>query len=454
MTTKKTPIVAIVGRTNVGKSSLYNLVIGKREAIVAKEAGTTRDSLMSKAMWHNQEFWLVDTAGVKDPEDDFEFTIQEQIYQASESADLILLMVDAEVPINDDDRKLSELTLKSNKPVILVINKIDKVKPDEIDHYKHVGIKEYNLISVSQKKGINDLLNNIVAKIPKISFKREDLDKISISLIGRPNVGKSTLFNAILKKQQAIVSDRAGTTRDINRNKVKYHSKNIEVMDTAGIRRSGKIQQGVERFSVIRSLSAIEESDVCLLLMDCNELNVALDQKLAGMIKESGRGLILVITKWDAVKEKDPFLRDKLAQELKSTFDFIPWAPLIFTSSITGQNVTKIFDLVLDIYESRQQKIATSKLNNWLMETVNSHPPAGLKNRFPKLNYIIQEKDNDIPAFKIFGSNTKFLHWSYKRYLERNLRQAYGFEGSPVQLWFIEKHVPHKHGVSPTKSKK
>lgn len=454
MTTKKTPIVAIVGRTNVGKSSLYNLVIGKREAIVAKEAGTTRDSLMSKAKWRNQEFWLVDTAGVKDPEDDFEFTIQEQIYQASESADLILLMVDAQVPINDDDRKLSEMALKSNKPVILVVNKIDKVKNNALDHSRHVGIKDSFLISVSQRRGINDLLNDIVSKIPKISYKREDQNKITFSLIGRPNVGKSTLFNAILKKQQAIVSERAGTTRDVNRNKVKYHSKNIEVLDTAGIRRSGKIEQGVERFSVIRSLSAIEESDVCLLLMDCNELNVALDQKLAGMIKESGRGLILVITKWDAVKDKDPFLRDKIAQELKATFDFVPWAPLILTSSITGQNVTKIFDLVLEVFSNRQQKIATSKLNNWLMETVNSHPPAGLKNRFPKLNYIIQEKDNNIPAFKIFGSNTKFLHWSYKRYLERNLRLEYGFEGSPVQLWFIEKHIAHKHGISPTKSKK
>ncbi len=455
MTVKRTPIVAIVGRTNVGKSSLYNLIIKRREAIIAREAGTTRDSLMSKAHWHNQEFWLVDTAGVKDPEDEFEFTIQEQIYQAKETADLIILMVDASVPMSDDDRKLSELALKSNKPAFLVINKIDKVKDlDKIDHYKNVGIKEHFLISVSQRRGIDKLLTKIVSAIPKITAKKENQNSLTISLIGRPNVGKSTLFNALLKKQQAIVSDRAGTTRDVNRKRIKYHSKEFQILDTAGIRRPGKIQQGVEKFSVIRSLGAIEESDVCLLLMDCNELNVALDQKLAGTIKEANKGLILVIAKWDSMKDKDPFLRDKIAQELKNTFDFVPWAPLILTSAITGQNVTKIFDLALEIIENRQAKIKTTKLNNWLMEAINQTPPAGLKNRFPKLNYMVQETDNEAPSFKIFGSNTKYLHWSYKRYLEKNFRQNYNFDGTPIQLWFIEKHTPHKHGSSPTKAKK
>jgi GTP-binding protein len=222
-------------------------------------------------------------------------------------------------------------------------------------------------------------------------------------------------------------------------------------MDTAGVRRSGKIEVGVEKFSVVRTLSAIEHSDVCLLLMEANELNVQLDQKLAGLIKEAGKGLILVVSKWDIVEGKDAYTRDKLAPQIARTFDFVAWAPLIFTSSVTGQNVTKIFDLVLEIVKNRSQKIATKDLNKWLEQAINNHPPAGLKNRSPKLNYIVQETDNSTPAFKIFGSSTKFVHWSYRRYLEKSLREKFGFNGTAIQLWFIEKHVAHKHGNSPTK---
>ena len=222
-------------------------------------------------------------------------------------------------------------------------------------------------------------------------------------------------------------------------------------MDTAGIRRSGKIDRGIEHFSVIRSLAAIEQADICLLLMDANELNVQLDQKIAGMIKEAGKGLILVVSKWDAVEEKDAFTRDAIAPQIAYTYDFVPWAPLVFTSSITGQNVTKIFELALEIDKRRGLRIPTAELNRWLREVIDKHPPAGLKNRAPKLNYMTQEDDNPIPAFKIFGSHTKFLHWSYKRYMERNLRERYDYEGTPVQLWFIEKHEGHKHGNSPTK---
>lgn len=449
----KTPIVAIVGRANVGKSSMYNAILARKEAIVAREAGTTRDSLMSKAEYKGNEFWLVDTAGVKTPEDDFEFTIQEQIYQAAETADVIWLMVEADVNLNDDDRKLAKMALKSQKPVFLVINKIDKVKnKEQIDHYTKVGIKDYVLTSVKQQKGITELLDKLISVIPNIKYQEADPNTIKLALIGRPNVGKSYLFNTLANKQQALVSERAGTTRDINRTVVKYHSKNIELLDTAGIRRSGKIEKGIEHFSVLRSLSAIEQADVCLLLMEVNELNVQLDQKLAGLIKEAGKGLILVVSKWDAAEDKDPYLRDHLAKEVGANFEFVPWAPLIFTSSITGQNVTKLFDLTLEVMENRSKKISTSELNKWLEKVVYRHPPAGLKNRNPKLNYITQETDNKIPAFKIFGSNTRFIHWSYRRYLERNMREEFGFEGSPVQLWFIEKHESHKHGNSPTKA--
>lgn len=446
----KVPIVAIVGRANVGKSSLFNAILNRREAIVAREAGTTRDSIMAKASFRGQDFWLVDTAGIKDAEDDFEFTIQEQIQQAADAADVIWVVAEADVPITDEDRRVAKTALKSRKPVFLVVNKVDKAKGVDLKTFERLGIKPIRYTSTKQNRGIDELIETLIQNIPKATID-EDPNRLRIALLGRPNVGKSSLFNALAKKQQAIVADRAGTTRDINRAVVKYEGREVEIMDTAGIRRPGKIGQGIEHFSVIRALSAIEQADVCLLLMDVNEINVALDQKIAGMIKEAGKGLVLVVSKWDIAEEKDAFTRDTIAPQIAANYEFVPWAPLIFTSSETGQNVTKIFDLVSDIAMRRQKRMTTSELNRWLREAVDRHPPAGLKNRNPKLNYMVQETDNPIPAFKIFGSHTGFLHWSYKRYLEKELRRRYHYEGTPVQLWFIEKHETHKHGHSPTK---
>ncbi len=450
MSAQKLPIIAIVGRTNVGKSSLLNAILERREAIVAREAGTTRDSVTAKARWKGQDFWLVDTAGMKDAEDEFEFTIQEQIQQATDSADIIWVIAEANIPITDEDRRIAKMALKSRKPVFLVVNKIDRAKGVDLATFMRLGIKPIIHTSTTQKVGIEELLDTLIEQIPKASLE-EDENRLHIALLGRPNVGKSYLFNTLAKKQQAIVADVAGTTRDINRAVVRYQGREVELMDTAGIRRPGKIGQGIEHFSVVRSLSAIEQADVCLLLMDTNELNTALDQKIAGMVKEAGKGLILVVSKWDSVEGKDAYTRDLLAPQIAHTYDFVPWAPLVFTSSITGQNVTNIFELALEIDEQRAKRISTSELNRWLRQTIDKHPPAGLKNRNPKLNYMTQEDDNPIPAFKIFGSQTGFIHWSYRRFLERELRVSYGYEGTPVQLWFIEKHEGHKHGNSPTK---
>lgn len=453
MSKKPVPIVAIVGRANVGKSSLFNAVLERREAIVANEPGTTRDSIMAKASIETkkgrQDFWLVDTAGIKDPEDDFEFTIQEQVAQAADSADVIIVMVEAHIGITEEDRRVAKMALKTRKPVILIGNKADKARGQSMDHLQKLGIKPVFSTSVTQQKGIEDLLWHLEEILPKATIKEDD-DRVRIALLGRPNVGKSALFNSLSKKQQAIVADRAGTTRDINRTIIRYNQREVELLDTAGIRRSGKIERGIEKFSVIRSLSAIEQADVCLLLMDANELNVQLDQKIAGMVKEAGKGLILVVSKWDSV-DKDAYTRDALAPQIAHTYDFVPWAPLIFTSSITGQNVTKLYDLVLDIMIQRDKKIKTTEINRWLRRTTDRHPPAGLKNRSPKLNYIVQEDDNPIPSFKVFGAHTKFLHWSYKRHMDRRIREEYGYEGTPVQFWFIEKHASHKHGKSPTR---
>jgi GTP-binding protein len=452
MMSKKLPIVAIVGRTNVGKSSLFNAILDRREAIVARESGTTRDSIMAKAEYDGQHFWLVDTAGIKDPEDDFEFTIQEQVTQAADSADVIWVVVEADVQITEEDRRVAKMALRSKKPVCLVINKSDKAKGVDLSGFDRLGIKPIINTSTTQRQGIKQLLDALVKFIPRATEQADD-NRLRVAIVGRPNVGKSQLFNTLAKKQQAIVADRAGTTRDVNHTVVRYQGREVELLDTAGIRRSGKIEVGVERFSVIRALAAIEQADVCLLLMDVNELNVQLDQKIAGMVKDAGKGLVLVVSKWDTATGKDAFTRDSLAPEIARNFDFVPWAPLIFTSSLSGQNVTKIFDLALDIDQQRQKRIATPELNKWLRQAVDAHPPAGLKNRNPKLNYMVQEADNPIPAFKIFGSHSRYVHWSYRRYLETRLRKAFGYEGTPIQLWFIEKHVSHKHGTSPTLAK-
>lgn len=433
----KVPIVAIIGRSNVGKSSLFNVLIGRREAIVAAEPGTTRDSHTAKASWDGKDFWLVDTAGLKTAEDDFELTIQEQITEAAAAADLLLVVTEANVPITEEDRRVATMALKSRKPVFLVVNKADKNSRLDLTEWQRLGIKTILSTSATQRTGLDNLLDETAKALPKSRIKDEG-KVIKVSLLGRPNVGKSSLFNALAKKQQAIVAERAGTTRDVNRTSVRYQNQEIALMDTAGIRRSGKIEVGVEKFSVLRALAAIEESDVCLVLMDVNELNVQLDQKIAGLVKDAGKGLILVVSKWDSA-DKDAYTRDEIAPQIAANFVFVPWAPLIFTSAVTGQNVTKIFDLITEISRARQSKYKTTQLNQWLKQAVSDFPPAGLKGRMPKLNYIVQE-ENDFPNFKVFGAHTKFLHWSYKRYLERKFREQWPLAGTPLKFWFIEKH--------------
>ena len=370
-------------------------------------------------------------------QDDFEFTIQEQIQQATDSADVILVVVESGTQITNDDRRVAKLALRSKKPVLLLVNKCDKALRGPQTPFERLGIKPIINISAEHKTGLGSVADALEEYLPAASIVVES-DRVRIALLGRPNVGKSSLFNTLSAKQQAVVADRAGTTRDINRTVVRYHTKEVELLDTAGICRSGKIERGVERFSVIRSLAAIQQADVCLLLVDANEPSVALDQKIAGLVKDAGKGLILVVSKWDSLEEKDAFTRDKLAPRIAQDFNFVPWASLIFTSATTGQNVAKLFDLVFEIMDRRAQQLKTADLNKWLRKMTDRHPPAGLKNKQPKLRYMIQE-ENPIPAFRIYGSQTKFLHWSYRRYLERELRESYDYVGTPVQLWFIDR---------------
>ena len=433
----QTPVVAIIGRANVGKSSLFNAVIGRREAIIADEPGTTRDKVTARASYEGKDFWLVDTAGMKAAEDDFELTIQDQILEAAHSADAIIMMVEADRPLSDEDRRIATLALKTRQPVLLVVNKLDKNRKVDLNDWLKLGIRPVIGLSVTQKRGLDDLLELLVEELPKSRIKIDD-NRLRIALLGRPNVGKSSLLNSLGAKQQALVSPKAGTTRDVNRLTVRYHDRDIELMDTAGIRRPGRIERGVEYFSVLRSLAAIEEADIAVLLIDVNEPNVQLDQKIAGMVKEAGKGLILVVSKWDSV-DKEVHSIDNLAAHIAGNFVFTPWAPLIFTSSVSGLNVTKIFELATSIDAEGHTTFKTPELNRWLRHVVEQHPPAGLKNSQPKLKYMVWEEGNLPPSFKVFGSQTKLLHWSYKRYMEKMFRQTWPLGGTPIKFWFIEK---------------
>lgn len=461
MSKTKLPTVAIIGRANAGKSSLFNRLVRHQQAVVAREAGTTRDNVIGKVQYKNPqtgyrgkgensgftseadegaipfaEFWLVDTAGLKDPSDEFEASIQEQIVEATEAADVILVTLDSSQYVGDEDRLVAKKALRSQKPVLLVANKCDLKDSLEIDEFRLLGIKKILQTSAEHNRGISELLDEIAALIPS-KIEQEPDNVLRIALIGRPNAGKSHLFNTLAGKQQALVANIAGTTRDVNRVAVRYGGRDIELLDTAGMRKPGKQEVGIEKFSVLRTLQAIEEADVCFLLMDANELNTSLDQRLAGIIDEAGKGLVIVVSKWDSVEGKDAYTRDALAPKISYNFSFVPWAPLIFTSSRTGQNVTKLFDLTLDIDARRKQETKTRVLNDMLQSAVQKHPPAGLKNTHPKLRYMVQT-DTAPPWFVIHGSNLKFVHWSYKRYLERLLREAYDYRGTPIKFSFID----------------
>lgn len=428
------PTIAIIGQANVGKSSLFNRFVRSQQAIVAREAGTTRDNVLGRVEYNFHQFWMVDTAGLKDPNDDFEASIQEQITEAAEAADVILVVVDSSQYSSDQDRLVAKKALRSKKPVILITNKSDLKESLPNTEFRRLGIKDIISTSAEHSSGITTVLDKIVEHIPAKSEDAPD-NVLRVALIGRPNVGKSNLFNTLAGKQQAIVANIAGTTRDVNRVPLKYGGRAIELLDTAGMRKPGKQEVGIEKFSVLRTLQAIEEADICFLLMDVNELNTQLDQRLAGIIDEAGKGMVIVVSKWDSVEDKDAYTRDALAPQISRAFKFTPWAPLIFTSSVTGQNVTKLFDLALDIDARRKQDTKTRVLNDMLQKAIADHPPAGLKNTHPKLRYMVQT-DTMPPWFVIHGSNLKFIHWSYKRYLERLLRQTYNYAGTPIKFSF------------------
>lgn len=439
---KNLPIVALIGQTNAGKSSILNRLAHKNIAIVAREEGTTRDNVMANI---DDRFILIDTAGLKDPSDDFEASIQEQINDAIDTADVILVTLDSTKYFDHKDARIAKDALRSKKTVYLVLNKCDLGNSLEVNEFRALGIAPENIFYVSATTG--EGINKLLAALPNERIQEEKSDKIKLALIGRPNVGKSSLFNTLGKKQQAIVSSRQGTTRDVNRVNVKYKGKEIEILDTAGLRKPGKREVGIEKFSAIRTLAAIEEADVCALLVDATEAHSKLDQSLAGQIIEAGKGIIIVVTKSDLLENATPTnyfgdeniknrtAADFLIDGLEKDFNFLPYAPVVLTSSETGENVTQLFELALQVSENRKTEIKTSDLNKILNEAILEHAPAGLKNTRPKPKYIVQT-DTCPPWFVVHGHDLGLLHWSWKRFLERKIREKYPFIGTPIMFSF------------------
>ena len=434
------PIVALIGQTNAGKSSILNRMAKKNIAIVAREEGTTRDNVMATI---DDNFVLIDTAGLKDPTDDFEAAIQEQIDDAIDSADVILVVLDSSKYFDFRDAKIAKDALKSKKPVYLVLNKCDLAESLPIQEFRALGIAPEKIFYVSATTG--EGIEKLKEILPKEKSNKKTDKNLKLALIGRPNVGKSSLFNTLGKKQQAIVSSRQGTTRDINRVLVRYKGREIEILDTAGLRRPGKREVGIEKFSAIRTLAAIEEADICCLLIDSTEPHVKLDQTLAGQIVEAGKGIIMVITKADLLENSEPTnyfgeenisnrtAADFLLDDLERDFDFLPYAPVILTSSETGKNATQIFELALEVDEARHTEIPTSDLNKILAEAITDHTPAGLKNTRPKPKYLVQT-DTCPPWLVLHGHSLGLLHWSWKRFLERKIREKYPMIGTPIMF--------------------
>jgi GTP-binding protein len=467
---KQLPMVAIVGQTNAGKSALFNRLTKSREAIVAYDPGTTRDSVMRRLVVGAKEVMLVDTAGLKDPEDDFEATIQDQIDDAILAADLILLVLDSTLYPNDDDKKIAKKALKSGKKVILVLNKSDLGGSLAESEFLRLGIKEIIKVSAEHNTGIAQLREMIANAVGADGIREpvsEELSEggsprarsgfpmpmgetdsvseeagrdesepgtVKLALIGRPNVGKSSLFNTIANKQQAIASARAGTTRDVNRTELRFFGRDFELLDTAGVRRRGKQEVGVEKFSVMRTMSAILESDICVLILDATDPFVAFDAGLAGEILEAGKGLILAVNKWDLSGEDEVEAADTLLNRLSREYKFAPFSPVILISAKTGKNVPKILELALKIDESRHTTIKTSDLNRVLLDAVQKNPPTG-RPPLPRPRYCTQT-DTAPPWFVIYGSNLTSLHFSYQRYIENELRAAFPFFGTPIKFSF------------------
>ncbi|HYO30388.1 MAG TPA: ribosome biogenesis GTPase Der [Thermomicrobiales bacterium] len=435
------PIVAVVGRPNVGKSTLFNRVIGERRAIVQDLPGTTRDRVYGTTDWGGVEFTLIDTGGLQDDREIDAESLNEiarntrnQAQAAIDEADVIVFVVDARSGLTAGDHEVADLLRRADKPTILAANKAESAeRRDGVYEFYELGLGDPVAISAYHGNGTGDLLDKVVENLPEAE-EEEGTEGPAIAIVGRPNVGKSRMLNALLGEERSIVSDVPGTTRDSIDTELTWAGQPVTLIDTAGIRRRGRIEQGVEQFSVIRSMRAIDRSDVVLLVVDATEEFTAQDLHIAGYIEEQKKGIVVVINKWDLI-EKDAKTMDEYKARAREQLDFVPYAPLVFVSAKFGQRVHQVLDTALMAVAERQKRVPTSALNTLLRESVAAHPPPSKPGKWLKFYYATQA-DVAPPTFLFFCNDPTQIHFSYKRYLENRLREEFGYTGTPIRLSF------------------
>ncbi len=433
------PLVAIVGRPNVGKSTLFNRLIGRRLAIVEDTPGVTRDRIYGDADWLHYQFTLIDTGGIEPQNPDIIATqMRRQAELAIETCDVILFLVDGREGMTASDMDVAEMLRRSQKPVVLAVNKIDAPKfQDAAYEFYNLGLGDPVIVSAAQGLGLGDMLDLVCSYFDQIPQQQEE-DVVSIAVVGKPNVGKSSLVNALLGEERSIVSDIPGTTRDAIDTPFQYHGKRYILVDTAGIRRKRAIEdESIERYSVIRSLAAVRRADVVLIVCDASTELSEQDVKVAGYVHEEGKASVCVVNKWDLV-EKDTHTMDKQKKALQSDLAFMDYVPFLFLSAKTGQRVVKVMEYVESAYAQATRRITTGSLNDVLNEAITMSEPPSQNGRRLKLYYATQVSVQP-PTFIMFVNDEQLVHFSYKRYLENYFRKSFGFEGTPIRLYFRTK---------------
>lgn len=434
------PVVAIVGRPNVGKSTLFNVLAGERISIVKDTPGVTRDRIYADVTWLDYHFTMIDTGGIEpDSKDIILSQMREQAEIAIATADVIIFLTDVRQGLQDSDAKVADMLRRSGKPVVLVVNKVDsfeKFMPDVYEFY-NLGIGDPYPISASSMLGLGDMLDEVVKNFPEYNKDEAEDERPKVAIIGKPNVGKSSLINKLAQEDRVIVSDIAGTTRDAIDTDIRYNGKEYVFIDTAGLRRKNKIKEEIERYSIIRAVTAVERADVCIIVIDATEGVTEQDAKIAGIAHERGKGIIVAVNKWDAIEKNDKTIY-QYTNKLKETLSFMPYAEYIFISAETGQRLPKLFELIDAVRQNQNMRVATGVLNEIVSEAVAMQQPPSDKGKRLKIYYVTQVAVKP-PTFVVFVNDKELMHFSYTRYIENQIRNAFGFRGTSLKFIIRER---------------
>ena len=429
------PIVAVVGRPNVGKSTLFNVLAGQQISIVKDTPGVTRDRIYAEVTWLDKAFTLIDTGGIEPDTNDIILSqMREQAEIAIETADVIIFMTDVRQGLVDSDAKVADMLRRSHKPVVLVVNKVDnfeKMMPDVYEFY-NLGIGDPVPISAVSKLGIGDMLDEVIKYFPQNSDEQEEDERPKIAIVGKPNVGKSSIVNKLLGENRVIVSNIAGTTRDAIDTVIEHNGKEYVFIDTAGLRRKSKIKEDLERYSIIRTVAAVERADIVIIVIDATEGVTEQDAKIAGIAHERGKGIIVAVNKWDAIEKNDKTIYE-YTNKIKDTLSFMPYAEILFISALTGQRLGKIYELIDEIIDSQSMRVPTGVLNEILTEAVAMQQPPSDKGKRLRIYYITQVSVKP-PTFVMFVNDKALTHFSYTRYIENKIREAFGLRRTSIRF--------------------